>query len=56
MADGETVEEALKEAKSAMQSWIKTAKSFGDFIPEPGIAKKISHFIQESPILFVKQD
>jgi len=42
MADGETVEEALNEAESAMKSWIGTAKSFGDSIPEPGISTKYS--------------
>ena len=42
IADGETVEEALNEAESAMKSWIKTAKSFGDSIPEPGISTKYS--------------
>ena len=42
IADGETVEEALNEAESAMKSWIKTAKSFGDPIPEPGISTKYS--------------
>lgn len=42
MADGETVEEALNEAESAMKSWIETAKSFSDSIPEPGIATKYS--------------
>jgi antitoxin HicB len=42
MADGETVEEALNEAESAMKSWIETAKNFGDDIPEPGISTKYS--------------
>ena len=42
MADGETVEEALNEAESAMKSWIETAKSFGDPVPEPGISTKYS--------------
>src|SRR3954464_8371264 len=42
MADGETIEEALHEAESAMKSWIETAKSFGDSIPEPGISSKYS--------------
>lgn len=42
MADGETVEEALNEAESAMNSWIETAKNFGDSIPEPGISTKYS--------------
>lgn len=42
IADGETVEEALNEIESAMKSWIETAKSFGDSIPEPGISTKYS--------------
>lgn len=35
MAHGETPEKALKNAKEAIQSWIDTAKKFGDPIPEP---------------------
>lgn len=35
IAHGETPEEALKNAKDAMQLWIDTAKEFGDSIPEP---------------------
>lgn len=42
MADGETVEEALIEAESAMKSWIQTARNFRDPIPEPGISTKYS--------------
>ena len=42
LADGETIEVALTEAASAMKSWIETAKSFGDPIPEPGISTKYS--------------
>lgn len=38
VADGATIEEALREIKSAIESWIKTAKEFGDPIPmlQPG--------------------
>ena len=42
IADGETVKKALQEAESAMQSWIETAKDFGDAIPEPSISTKYS--------------
>ena len=35
MAHGETPEDALKNAKDAIQLWIDTAKEFGDLIPEP---------------------
>lgn len=33
--DGETPEEALKEAEEALASWIQTAHEFGDPIPKP---------------------
>ena len=32
---GRTPEDALKNAKEAIQLWIDTAKEFGDPIPEP---------------------
>ena len=35
IAHGETQEEALANAKEAMQLWIDTAKEFGDAIPKP---------------------
>jgi len=35
MAHGESPEDALKNAKEAIQLWIDTAKDFGDPIPEP---------------------
>ncbi|MEK6681534.1 MAG: type II toxin-antitoxin system HicB family antitoxin [Nitrospirota bacterium] len=35
MAHGETPENALKNAKEAIQLWVDTAKEFGDNIPEP---------------------
>ena len=35
MAHGGTPEDALKNAKEAIQLWIDTAKEFGDVIPEP---------------------
>ena len=35
MAHGKTQEFALKNVKDAIQLWIKTAKEFGDSIPEP---------------------
>ena len=34
-AHGNTHEEALANAKAAMQLWIDTAREFGDPIPEP---------------------
>lgn len=42
IADGETLEEVLKEADSALKSWIETAKEYGDVIPEPSISSKYS--------------
>jgi len=35
IAHGETQEDALKNAKEAVQLWIDTAKEFGDPVPEP---------------------
>jgi antitoxin HicB len=35
MADGQTVEEAVHEAESAIESWIKIAEEFNDEIPCP---------------------
>ena len=35
MADGETVDDALREAVDAAQSWLETARAHGDPIPEP---------------------
>lgn len=35
MAHGNTHEEALTNAKTAMQLWIDTAREFGDPVPEP---------------------
>ena len=34
-AHGNTYDEALNNAKEAIQLWIDTAKEFGDPIPEP---------------------
>ncbi len=35
IAHGEIYESALRNAKEAIQLWIKTAKEFNDPIPEP---------------------
>lgn len=42
IADGETVEQAVHALESAIISWIKTAKEFGDPIPKPSIAARYS--------------
>jgi len=35
MAHGDNYESAVKNVRDAIQLWIKTAKEFNDFIPEP---------------------
>ncbi len=35
IADGETPEEAIRNALDAAESWLKTAREFGDPIPTP---------------------
>ena len=35
MADGETPEEAMREAGDALHSWLETARAHGDPIPPP---------------------
>ena len=35
MAHGKTPEKALRNVNQAIESWIDTAKEFGDSIPEP---------------------
>ena len=42
VADGETVDEALHDIESAIESWIKTATEFGDPIPKPSVAANYS--------------
>lgn len=42
LANGETIEEAFSEAESAIESWIQTAKEFGDSIPDPNLEKRYS--------------
>jgi len=39
MSDGETYEEAIKNAQEAIEIWIETAKEIGREIPEP-VAKR----------------
>lgn len=41
-ADAETVEDAFLEAEKAIDSWIRTAKEFGDPIPDPNMKKRYS--------------
>ena len=42
MSDGETIEEAMRNAEDALKAWIKTAQEFGDPIPKPSTADKYS--------------
>lgn len=42
VADGDTIEEALKEVESAILSWVETAKQFNDPIPQPSVAMNYS--------------
>jgi antitoxin HicB len=36
MSDGATQEEAIKNGEDALEGWIRSAKRFGDPVPEPG--------------------
>ena len=42
MADGKTIEEALKEGEDAATAWIKSAQEDGESIPKPGAVNKFS--------------
>ncbi len=42
IADGETIEEALKEGEDAVEAWIKSAKKDGVPIPVPKSIEKYS--------------
>jgi antitoxin HicB len=35
MADGETIEEAVRNGEEVVRSWLKTAEEFGDTLPHP---------------------
>ena len=43
VADGSTPEEAMREARDAVRSWIKTARLHGDHIPEPSPTARTSY-------------
>lgn len=42
MADGETPEEAVKQAQVAIDLWIETAKEDGEEIPKPSFLNSVS--------------
>jgi antitoxin HicB len=43
LADGNTPEEAMREATDAARSWIRTAKIYGDTIPAPSSTRRGSY-------------
>lgn len=49
ISDGETIEEAIQNGIDAMNSWLKTAKEYGDAIPEPGSSQASGRFVQRIP-------
>lgn len=49
MADGETPEEAMREARDAAESWLATAREFGDPIPAPGSGGESGKFVARVP-------
>lgn len=42
MADGETIEEAIKEAQDALKSCVKTAAEFGAPLPRASVSENYS--------------
>ena len=50
IADAETVEEAFIEAESAIESWIQTAREFGDPIPGLSITKPYKELEDEKNV------
>ncbi|NBS17387.1 MAG: toxin-antitoxin system HicB family antitoxin [Gammaproteobacteria bacterium] len=49
MADGDTVDEAIANGRDAVQSWILTAREFGDAVPSPGSGGEPGKFVQRLP-------
>jgi antitoxin HicB len=43
LSDGETIEEAIANGADALQSWIATAREFGDRVPPPSPHSDESH-------------
>ena len=48
MSDGETPAEAIINGEEALQSWLETAREFGDAIPQPGEIQN-AKFVQRLP-------
>ncbi len=49
MADGETPEEAIIDAKGAFECWMKAQKEWGDPIPQPTTSGLSGKFVQRIP-------
>ena len=49
MADGETPEKAMREARDAAKSWLAMAREFGDAIPAPGSGGESGKFMTRVP-------
>ena len=49
MADGATLAEAVENARDAVQSWVLSAREFGDPVPEPGGGGGSGKFVQRVP-------
>jgi len=49
IADGETIDEAIKNGIDATNSWIATSKEFNDPIPEPASSLASGRFVQRLP-------
>jgi antitoxin HicB len=48
MSDGKTPEEAIINGEEALQSWLATAREFGDTIPSPAETQS-AKFVQRLP-------
>src|ERR1035437_3440632 len=49
MADGETPEEAIVDAKGAFECWMAAQKEWGDPIPKPTTSGLSGKFVQRIP-------
>lgn len=52
IADGETPEEAIREAQDALEAWLGTAREFGYHIPAPGSSDSKESHSFPSPLHF----
>lgn len=48
MADGETIEEAVRESSGALESWLECSRKFDDTIPKP-YSKYSGRWVQRVP-------